>query len=234
MWRSRVVACAVLCLGCAPADTQTLTTESTLEASTIAPVKARFIIKFTEGAYESSPAFLGKLSKDAGTVLVYVRPVSVGGHVFECRDVYSSDELAEVIQRLTKRKDVVYAEEDRLLRHQKRDKDFKRAQATKIDANLLQLEAKVRVEGMSLTSAIANTGMIMVENGLLLDIVTDHLDPSVEKKFRIPGVTIRHLSAKYNRVSVVIDDLSLLSALAKIPEVRTISPEYGARTRVTQ
>ncbi|MEE9293851.1 MAG: hypothetical protein V3W34_02650 [Phycisphaerae bacterium] len=116
----------------------------------------------------------------------------------------------------------------------KATKDFKGPEAAKINANLLQLETKVRAEGMSLTSAIANTGMVMVDNGLLLDIVTSHLDPSVEKKFRIPGVTIRHLSAKYNRVSVVIDDLSLLSALAKIPEVRTISPEYGARTRVTQ
>ncbi len=111
--------CVLVCLGCAPADTQTLTTESTPEASTIAPMRARLIIKFTEGAYESSPAFLGKLSKDAGTALVYVRPVSVGGHVFECRDVYSSEELAEVIQRLTKRKDVVYVEQDRILQHQK-------------------------------------------------------------------------------------------------------------------
>ena len=108
-----------MCLGCVPADTQTLTTESTPEASTMVPMKARLIIKFTEGAYESSPAFLGKLSEDAGTALTYLRPMSVGGHVFECRNVYSSDELAEVIQRLTKRKDVVYVEQDRILQHQK-------------------------------------------------------------------------------------------------------------------
>lgn len=121
MWRSPAVACVVLCLGCAPADTQTLTAESTPEVSTIAPMRARLIIKFTEGAYESSPAFLGKLSKDAGTALTYVRPVSVGGHVFECRKIYSPEELKKVVERLTRRKDVIYVEEDRMLRHQKRN-----------------------------------------------------------------------------------------------------------------
>jgi hypothetical protein len=84
-------------------------------------MRARLIIKFTEGAYESSPAFLGKLSKDAGTALVYVRPVSVGGHVFECREIYSPEELNKVVERLTRRKDVLYVEEDRMLRHQKRN-----------------------------------------------------------------------------------------------------------------
>lgn len=111
--------CILICLGCVPADTQTPATESTPEASTIVTMKPRLIIKFTEGAYESSRAFLGKLSKDAGTALTYLRPVSVGGHVFECRDIYSTDELARVIQRLTKREDVVYVEPDRVLQHQK-------------------------------------------------------------------------------------------------------------------
>ena len=110
--------CVLMCLGCVPADSQTLTTESTPKASTIAPMKARLIIKFTEGAYESSPAFLGKLSKDAGTALTYLRPMSVGGHVFECREIYSPEELKKVVERLTRRKDVIYVEEDRLLRHQ--------------------------------------------------------------------------------------------------------------------
>ena len=82
---------------------------------------ATLIIKFTEGAFESSPAFLGKLSEDAGTALIYLRPISVGGHVFTCRDVYNSDELTEVIQRLSKRRDVVYVEQDRILQHQKQN-----------------------------------------------------------------------------------------------------------------
>ena len=108
-----------MCLGCAPADTQILAADSTPEVSTSIP--PRLIIKFTEGAYESSAAFMGKLSKDAGTTLIYVRPVSVGGHVFECREIYSPEEMRKVIERLTRRKDVIYVEEDRILRHQKRN-----------------------------------------------------------------------------------------------------------------
>ena len=235
MWKSPAVACVILCLGCTRAEPQNLAAESTPESATSMPMNARLIIKFKDGVRgPSTAAFVSKLSEDAGTVLIYLRPMSAGGHVFECREIYRPEDLKKVVERLTRRKDVIYVEEDRVVRHQKREKDFKGSEAAKINANLLQLEAKVRAEGMSLTSAIANTGMVMVDNGLLLDIVTNHLDSSVEKKFRIPGVTIRHLSAKYNRVSVVIDDLSLLSVLAKIPEVRTISPEYGARTRVTQ
>jgi hypothetical protein len=83
---------------------------------------ARLIIKFKDSVRgPSTAAFVSKLSEDAGTALVYVRPVSVGGHVFECRDIYDSDELAEVIQRLTKRRDVVYVEQDRKLQHQKQN-----------------------------------------------------------------------------------------------------------------
>ncbi len=116
----------------------------------------------------------------------------------------------------------------------KATKDFKGPEAAKINANLLALDEKVRAGGMSLAVATADTGMLRVDNGLVLDIVTNRLDSSVERKFRMPGVTIRNTSAKYNRVSLVIDDLDLLYKLARIPEVRTISPAYGARTRGTQ
>ena len=120
MWKSPAVACVVLCLGCAPAETQNLAGEPAPESATSIPVSVRLIIKFKDGVRgPSSAAFVSKLSEDAGTALNYLRPISVGGHVFECRDVYSMDALAEVIQRLTKRKDVVYVEPDRILRHQK-------------------------------------------------------------------------------------------------------------------
>jgi hypothetical protein len=84
------------------------------------PMNARLIIKFKDSVRgPSTAAFVSKLSEDAGTALMYVRPMSVGGHVFDCPDVYSSDELAEVIGRLTKRKDVIYVEQDRILQRQK-------------------------------------------------------------------------------------------------------------------
>ncbi len=119
MWKSPAVACVVLCLGCAPAETQTLTTELLPEASAIAPMNARLIIKFRDSVRgPSTVAFVSKLSEDAGTALIYLRPTSVGGYVFACRDVYNSDELTKVIQRLTKRRNVVYVEQDRMMRHQ--------------------------------------------------------------------------------------------------------------------
>lgn len=120
MWKSPAVACVVLCLGCAPAETQIVAGEPTPESTTSIRMNARVIIKFKDSVGEpSGAAFVSGLSDDAGTALTYLRPVSVGGHVFECRDVYNSDELAKVIQRLTKRKDVVYVEQDRMLQRQK-------------------------------------------------------------------------------------------------------------------
>ena len=86
MWKSPAVACVVLCLGCAPADTQNLAAESTLESSTSMPMNARLIIKFKDSVRgPSTAAFVSKLSENAGTALTYLRPTSVGGYIFECR-----------------------------------------------------------------------------------------------------------------------------------------------------
>lgn len=103
-------------------------------------------------------------------------------------------------------------------------------EAKKISVNLLRLEEKVRTEGVSPAVAVANTAIATVDSGVLLDIRTTRLDADVKKKFQLSGVTVRHFSPKYNRVSVIIDDLALLYQLAKIPEVQMINPEYGART----
>ncbi len=113
MWKSPAVACVVLCLGCAPAETQNIAAEPTAESATSMPMNSRLIIKFADVAYEASPAFVSKLSKDAGTALTYLRPTSV-----ECRGIYSPEELKKVVERLTRRKDVIYVEEDRMMRHQ--------------------------------------------------------------------------------------------------------------------
>ncbi|MDX8411590.1 MAG: PKD domain-containing protein, partial [Mariprofundaceae bacterium] len=105
-------------------------------------------------------------------------------------------------------------------------------QADKISVNLLQLESQARTKGVSLAAAAANTVFTTASGGVALDIVTSHLGPDVERKLRIPGVTVRHISEKYNRASVVISDPALLYQLASIPEVRSIRPEYGAITHV--
>ena len=58
-------------------------------------------------------SFLSELSKDAGTALTYLWPTSV-----ECRGIYNPEELKKVVERLARRKDVIYVEEDRMIRHQ--------------------------------------------------------------------------------------------------------------------
>jgi len=101
----------------------------------------------------------------------------------------------------------------------------------KINANLLCAETKAKATGASFTNMAARMGIVTIKGGVVLDIVTSRLDADVERKLRLPGVTIRYLSVKYRRVSVVIRDPSSLYQLARIPEVRTIMPEYGGRTR---
>lgn len=109
----------------------------------------------------------------------------------------------------------------------------KTPEAAKINVNLLRLDHDMRAKGISLSEAASDKAVIEVAGGIALDIVVDYLDPRVEAKFVLPGVRVRHFSTKYRRVSVVIDDPALLYELAKIPEVRMISPEYGTRTNTS-
>ena len=104
------------------------------------------------------------------------------------------------------------------------------AETNKINAKLLELERRVKVERQSLKQASASMAIVTSDRGVELDIVTSQLDESVEKQLAMPGVTLRHVSRKYNRVSATINDLSLLHELARIPQVVMISPQYPART----
>ena len=76
-------------------------------------------------------------------------------------------------------------------------------------------------------------GMMTVKTGVMLDIVTNPLaaNADVKRKLHLPGVSVQLISAKYHRASLSIHDSTLLYQLAKMPEVRTIMPEYGGRTR---
>ena len=78
-------------------------------------------------------------------------------------------------------------------------------------------------------------GMKTIGESVSLEMFVTPLDANVIRKFRIPGVTVRHVSMQYRRVLAVISDLSLLYDLVRIPEVRMINPEYGvtaqARTK---
>lgn len=78
----------------------------------------RFIIKFRDA--KSDPArveFMRGLSRDAGATLVYVRPLSGDAHVMRVERLLNAPDVAAVIERLSKRPDVEYAEPDVKLRH---------------------------------------------------------------------------------------------------------------------
>ena len=106
-------------------------------------------------------------------------------------------------------------------------------EAQKITVNLLRLDHQVRTRGTPLPTAAAAIGIGTIGNGIPLEIFTTKLNSTVVKKLNLPGVRVRHVSMPYQRVSVVIEDLALLFPLARIREVRMISPAYGATTHIT-
>jgi len=103
-------------------------------------------------------------------------------------------------------------------------------EAQKITVNLLRLDYQVRTQGTPLLTAAAAIGIDTIGNGIPLEIFTTKINVGVVRKLNLPGVRVLHVSASYQRVSVVIEDLALLYPLARIREVRMISPAYGATT----
>jgi len=81
---------------------------------------AQLIIKFRNNDFDPSQAdFVNDLSRTANAALVYVRPMSGGAHVFRVENISNTAQLTEVIQRLSTRPDVLYAEQDAIMQHQK-------------------------------------------------------------------------------------------------------------------
>lgn len=103
-------------------------------------------------------------------------------------------------------------------------------EAQKITVNLLRLDYQVRTQGTPLPTAAAAIGIDTIGNGIPLEIFTTKINAAVVRKLNLPGVRVHHVSAAYQRVSVIIEDLALLFTLARIREVRMISPAYGATT----
>ena len=95
--------------------------EASTPASSTLSDKTRIIVKFVQGVTQpSSEKFVRGLSEDAGVKLAYGR--AMGGdnvHVFLLEGVSSMKQLQEVISRLSTRRDVIYVEQDRRLRHQR-------------------------------------------------------------------------------------------------------------------
>jgi len=94
--------------GCAGADDKT---RSRPPDSAAAAVKARIVMRFSDASY------LDELGRAAGARLVYVRAVSGGAHIVEAQ-LADQAQLAEVLRRLSQRPDIVYIEQDRMVRPQ--------------------------------------------------------------------------------------------------------------------
>jgi hypothetical protein len=110
-----------LIYGCSQPEATAVVAEASAPASSTLSDKTRIIVKFVQGVTQpSSEKFVRGLSEDAGVKLAYGR--AMGGdnvHVFLLEGVSSMKQLQEVISRLSTRRDVIYVEQDRRLRHQR-------------------------------------------------------------------------------------------------------------------
>ena len=76
------------------------------------------IIKFHDPALDPSRQdYLRELAHDTGVRLVYVRPMSGGGHVLRVEGAVDANQFQRVVNGLATRPEVEYAEPDRLLHH---------------------------------------------------------------------------------------------------------------------
>ena len=80
----------------------------------------QLIIKFRNADFDPAQGdYLQNLSRDIKAILVYLRPLSGGAHVFSLENVSAATQLATIIQQLSKRPEILYVEQDRIMQHQK-------------------------------------------------------------------------------------------------------------------
>lgn len=101
------------------------------------------------------------------------------------------------------------------------------SEAEKINLGLLQLEQEMQQQ-LSFTQAAASRAYGTQGDGVKLDILMHYVDADVEAQLVQAGAEIRHVSMVHRRVSVVVHYPSVIYALAQLPAVEMISPEYGA------
>jgi hypothetical protein len=119
-----LVLAALVVTGCAQDPTQPAARVEAPAASAPAPATqtrgGQLIIKFRTSS-NVNPAqadVLAGLSHDAGANLVYVRPMSGDAHVLRIEGLADPRDLGRAIERLSKRADVEYVEEDVRMYHQ--------------------------------------------------------------------------------------------------------------------
>lgn len=76
----------------------------------------RLLVHFNRATRPADPAFLARLSKSLGMPIAYVRPMSGGTHVLEVS--VPPESVADVVQRLKQRPEVVDVQADVPVRRQ--------------------------------------------------------------------------------------------------------------------
>ena len=72
------------------------------------------IVKFSDPALDPTrPEYLKDLARNTGAVLVYIRPMSGGAHVLQVEGVVDAGHFQRIVDELSKRPGVEYAEADR-------------------------------------------------------------------------------------------------------------------------
>lgn len=74
-------------------------------------------------------------------------------------------------------------------------------------------------------------GMQTDDHGVRVDLQTEGLRSDDRARFELDGVRLHHFSVKYERVAASVRDIDALRALAALPPVRVIAPEYGSAER---
>ncbi|HUK99674.1 MAG TPA: hypothetical protein VLX29_02330 [Nitrospirota bacterium] len=120
VWLALICLCGIVpCASCAASGQQVHVTEQDMQSQQIAHggmMTAHIIIKFRNPNIDPSlPEFVVVLSKDAHATLTYLRPVSIGAYVFSVLNISNDKELQDVIRRLSKRQDIQYVEQDRIM-----------------------------------------------------------------------------------------------------------------------
>lgn len=81
------------------------------------PVMSQIIIRFApEVANPAAQQYLAQLAHDCGVALTYVRPMAGSAHVLK---IAGNEEAG--LQCLSRRKDIVYVERDRIMHPQKKE-----------------------------------------------------------------------------------------------------------------
>lgn len=103
--------------------------------------------------------------------------------------------------------------------------------AEKVSIGLLDAATTAQGAGKSLGDAFAPRSAVRSGDGVLLELVTSEVTDGLLKDIAGTGVTIRHSSARFNRVTVSANDPASVEKLALIEGVQMIRPSSPSITR---